>query len=403
MLNYTPAGALRKQPWRDCSKRTRAFFTKDKLAQDHADELQFHLDMRAQRNIAEGMPPAEARRNANIRFGNPTTLRERLRQIDLFTLPETIMQDLRFGIRVLAKHPSFTFMAVLALSLGIGVNTATFTIYKAAVLRQIEGADPDRIVNLNFITQSGDMDPMFSYPDYQAYRDHTHSLSALIASTGDGVALSGAGSIGTESSVGRSVASSLGFLTGGALPGATELASATIVSENYFSVLGITAIKGRVFRPNDARDLAATPSVLISENFWQRRFAGDPNILGKSVKLNNVAFTIIGITPHDFIGAENNLPNFWVPVSQLPLLHHGTLNLQDPDLTTAARIWGRLAPHTTMADAQSELNVLAGQLRATHAPGSVGLASFSATSKSRAARPSPAPSTATPCSPSSSS
>ena len=106
----------------------------------------------------------------------------------------------------------------------------------------------------------------------------------------------------------------LGLLPAGA-PSNAEFASTFIVSENYFSVLGVTALRGRTFESIGLPQLAASPSVLISENYWQRRFAGDPAVLGKSIRLNGVAFTIVGITPHDFIGTSVAAPDFWLPLS----------------------------------------------------------------------------------------
>ena len=100
--------------------------------------------------------------------------------------------------------------------------------------------------------------------------------------------------------------------------GSSQFVSFAGVSENYFAVLGVSAVRGRVFLPQDAQDLDAHPAILISENFWQRRFAGDPSILGKSVKLNGAPFTIIGITPHDFVGTIINVPNVWLPMRIWP-------------------------------------------------------------------------------------
>ena len=101
----------------------------------------------------------------------------------------------------------------------------------------------------------------------------------------------------------------------------TEIASTFIVSENYFSVLGVSPVRGRAFDAMSASELATSPSVLISENYWQRRFAGDPAVLGKSIRLNGAAFTIVGITPANFTGTSIAVPNFWLPLSLYPLVH----------------------------------------------------------------------------------
>jgi hypothetical protein len=103
--------------------------------------------------------------------------------------------------------------------------------------------------------------------------------------------------------------------------GGAEFVSSVSVSENYFSVLGVNAIRGRVFLQQDAQDLDVHPAVLISENYWKRRFAGDIDLLGKTIKLNGVSFSIVGITPHDFVGTSVNVPDFWLPMRLLPLLY----------------------------------------------------------------------------------
>ena len=173
--------------------RTKAFFQGKKLAKDHGDELEFHLAMREQLHVDQGMSPEQARREARLRFGNPISWGERMREIDLFTLPGSVWQDVRYGIRMLAKYKGFNAIAVLALALGIGVNTATFTAYKAIVKRTLDARDPSHMVNLSLIHQSGDADPMFSYPDYLVYREHTRSFDGVIAAAGEDLTLSGAG------------------------------------------------------------------------------------------------------------------------------------------------------------------------------------------------------------------
>ena len=143
------------------------------------------------------------------------------------------------------------------------------------------------------------------------------------------------------------------------------------VSENYFSVLGVSAIRGRVFLPQDAADLEAHPALLISENYWQRRFGGDPALLGKSVKLNGAPFTIIGITQHDFMGTNINVPNFWIPLRLRPLLHQGSGFLHDRE-DNCCVLHGRLALGVTAPEAQAAMTLIADQLRSLHTPHSAG-------------------------------
>ena len=161
--------------------RLRALFRRDKLAQDLDDELAFHLSMREQWNVEHGMPRAEAHRDARRRFGNPLLWRERMSEIDLMILPQTILQDLRYGTRTLFRNAGFTTVAIFALALGIGVNTTAFTFYKAMFTRSLDARDPGKMVDLTLVRQSGDSEVDFSYPDYEAYRDQLHSFSGVIA------------------------------------------------------------------------------------------------------------------------------------------------------------------------------------------------------------------------------
>ena len=289
--------------------RFRAIFAKEKLTREHEEELQFHLSMREQLNVDEGMTPGQARRDARLRFGNPSLWRQRMNEVDLMMLPETVLQDLRYGVRMLWRNAGPTLVSVLALAIGIGVNTAAFTAYKAFFKRSLDARESGRMVNLAVWLQSGasdksgDFQASFSIPDYEAYRDQVHSFNGLIAtSIPQNLTLTGTGEIsGRRSSSDGSLVSRLV-----PLPSIlnVETASTFFVSENYFSVLGVGALYGRTFAPGDSSRLAASPSALISENYWQKRFGGDPAILGKTIRLNGVAFTIVGITPHNFVGTS---------------------------------------------------------------------------------------------------
>jgi macrolide transport system ATP-binding/permease protein len=152
-------------------RRVRAFFKRDQLAADLDAELQFHLAMREQLNRDQGMLRDEARFDARRRFGNATLLKERTRDMDVVTFLETVAQDVRFAARMLAKHPGFTAVAVIALAVGIGVNTAVFTAYKAVLLQPLEAKDPGKLVNVYRTTPRVAYDPVFSYPDHEDYRD----------------------------------------------------------------------------------------------------------------------------------------------------------------------------------------------------------------------------------------
>lgn len=164
-------------------RRLSNLFRSNKLQQEIEAELRSHTEMRIEDNLAAGMSPEEARRDALRRFGNPTLWRERMSEIDLMILPQTILQDLRYGARILCRNAGFTVVAVFALAIGIGINTAAFTAYKAFFLRPLDGPGSGEMVNIALHLRSGDLQPLFSYPDYQSYREQSHSFNGLIASS----------------------------------------------------------------------------------------------------------------------------------------------------------------------------------------------------------------------------
>jgi predicted permease len=350
----------------------RAYFRREKLAREHEEELRFHLSMREQLNVEEGMPELEARREARRRFGSPSLWRERMSEIDLMILPQTVLLDLRYGARILWRNMGFTIAAVLALAIGIGVNTAAFTAYKAFFKRSIDARVSGRMVDLALMVHSGSGDQavnplaFFSIPDYEAYRDQVHSFNGLIAATNpQNLTLTGAGGVVSQrSSSTGSLAGRLGLLRNG---NNTETASTFLVSENYFSVLGVGALRGRTFAPGDSSKLSASPSALISENYWQKRFGGDPTVLGKTVRLNGIAVTIVGITPHNFVGTNVEAPDFWLPLNLEPLIHPDDNWLRNRE-NLCCRILARLAPGVDIDQAQAEMTLLAGQLSTLHDP-----------------------------------
>lgn len=332
------------------------------------EELQFHLAMREEWNVDRGMEGDAARRNARLRFGNPQVWRERMREIDWMTLPQSVLQDVRYGLRSIRRNARFTAVAVIALAIGIGINTTIFTAYKALLRRGVEARDPNSIVDLTQVRQSGEHEAQFSYPDYEAYKQQAHTVAGLVA-TGqqfEQLIMSDAGGSAGD----RRAASDSLFGKWGLLPSATsaskaELASIITVSENYFSVLGIAPLRGRSFAEADREHLAAAPEVLISENYWQKRFGGDPEIIGKAIRLNGAAVTIIGITPHDFVGTSIGVPDFWVPLSLQPEIHPGDRSLRDVE-SLCCMLFGRLAPDASMAQVKAEMSAIAARQATLH-------------------------------------
>jgi predicted permease len=252
-----------------------------------------------------------------------------------------------------------------ALALGIAVNTVFFTAYKAFITRPLDARDPASLVNISLRLQSGETEARFSYPDFGAWRDGLRSLSGVIAFSIEQLTLSDAdGVAGHRRQEAGTLLQGLGLLPP---PAANkELASTFVVSENYFSVLGVAPVRGRAFHHLTIAELRASPVVLISQNYWQERFASDPDIVGKTIRLNGAAFTIAGITPADFTGTSIAVPNVWLPLSSYPLVHPDDRRLRDRE-DLCCRIFGRLAPGATMDEAQAEATVLSSRLRKLHA------------------------------------
>ena len=266
--------------WRRVVSGVHAVFHRAQTDRELDEELREYVRMATDRNLLAGMIPDEARRVAHAQVGSIEAVKERVRDVGWESVVESLFQDLRFGLRMLSRNVGFTVAAILALALGIGVNTAVFTAYKAMVARPLDARDPGKMVNLALTRPSGDTTFTFSYPDYEAYRDAVHSFGGLIAFNTEHLTLANAGSIvsqraaAAESPLGR-----LGLLSPGI--GNAEFASTFAVSENYFKVLGVAALAGRTFDAIGIPELVASPSVLISENYWQRRFGGDSSGTGQ--------------------------------------------------------------------------------------------------------------------------
>jgi predicted permease len=298
-------------------------------------------------------------------MGNETLAREDARSVWSFPMVDDLWQDLKYGVRVLSRNAGSTVVTVLVLAIGIGVNTAVFTAYKAVVAQPLDARNPDEMVNIALTRDSGRARVTFSYPDYEMYRDSIRSLSGLVAVRSDGMTLSNAGrTISRGSQMAESLLGSWTGIRGGS---SDEFAGVFVVSENYFEVLGVAAIQGRTFESISTSELLAFPSVLISENYWQRRFEGDPAILGKTIHLNRVPVTIIGITPRDFRGTGRNVPAFWLPAGIEPLVNTDTQWLHNRE-NQRYRLFGRLAPGASIAQTQAEMSRVADHVRTLHDP-----------------------------------
>src|SRR5882762_9864493 len=221
--------------------RFRDSFRKNKLENQLDDELQFHIEMRTQEFIAAGMEPEEARRRALRLFGNQMLLKERTRDMDTIGWIETLRQDLRYGVRILAKNPGFTIMAVLTLALGICANAAIFSVVNGVLLNPLPYWQPDQLVAIYSGTSEGDRG-ISSYPNFLDWARDNRTFSALAAYRPDSFNLAGMG--------------------------APERVPVEMVSASFFPLLSVQPILGRTFLPNEDQ-LGASPVVLISDGLWK--------------------------------------------------------------------------------------------------------------------------------------
>ncbi len=323
--------------------------------QELEEEIQTHLELEIKENIEAGMAPEEARYAALRAFGSVALAKEGSRAMWGFKSLEMLLQDLRYGLRVLCKNPGFTTAAVLTLALGIGANTSTFTFLNAFVFRPIPVADPASIINIYGAARDGSRQNLFSYADYLDYRDRNDVFSGLVAWNKCAVTLGDVppGPAANDDSM---------------LAAGYEYAFGLIVSENYFSVLGARIVLGRAFLPEEDRTPGAYPVVVLSHRFWHRHFNSDPGLVGKSIKLQGHQFTVVGITAPEFVGTDPRVPDFWTPLMMRDLVVRSWLReswLRDRNANSLSLL-GRLRPGVSLEQAQAEMTAIARQLAADY-------------------------------------
>jgi macrolide transport system ATP-binding/permease protein len=340
--------ALLDEIWR----RLKALFRPHQIAADLEEEMRLHMDLRAQQHAESGTSPDEARYAAQRQFGNTLQLKEAGRDVWGWASLERLFQDLRYGWRTLRKNPLFAAMAVLSLALGIGANTAIFSFMDAILMRGLPVHHPGELVILNWHTKdfpavvhgmhgSWYNDPQigwnsgdYPFPAFELLRTSNSALSSMF-----------------------------GFADAGRLnlnvQGQADLVDGELVSGNFFSSLGVRPAAGRLITEEDDR-AGATPVVVISHNYWRRRFAEGNDAIGRSILLNRTTFRIAGVCAPDFSGVNPaDAPDLFIPLHAAPLL------AEDPQDDAQGRffdknfywleIMGRLRPGTSIRGAQADL------------------------------------------------
>jgi predicted permease len=317
-------------------------FRRKRSAKDFAEEIRAHVELEAEELEREGLSEEDAHRKARQKFGSMRAAEERFYLQGRWVGMDKLLRDLKHGLRSLLESPGFTVTAILTLALGMGANTAVFSVMNAVLLQSLPVADADRVVYLRTSnpphgTGTIDTTQTFSYPVYDALRRQSGALSAVIAY----VPLSG-NKVGVRY---------------GSVP---EEAEGDMVSGVFFSGLGVKLQRGRGFTEQDEKDHA--PIAVISDNYWARRFGRSPEVLGTTLYVNGIGFTIAGIAAPGFEGLEpGNSTDFWIPLQNRAELNAWGNPLENGRTYMANPTWwclrlvGRLAPRVNKTQAAAQL------------------------------------------------
>jgi predicted permease len=312
------------------------------------EELRHHIAMRAEDCHRSGMSQSDAALEARRMLGNTLQVRERMRDFDVAEWVDSLLKDLRYAARQMARSPGFTLVAVLSLALGIGANTGIFSLLNAVVLRTLPVRNPGELVILSDPDSSGvgigsssGERFLLTYSEYEQLRNRLQSFDGMFAS---------------ESSVSRYD----GRINGGS----RQEMRARLVTGSYFEVLGVSPVVGRFLMPEDDRVVGQSPYAVLSYDFWQRRFGGSPSALGATIRLGNATLSVIGVAGPSFAGETvGEKPDVWAPMMMEPLMKPGTDWLHEDlskslDKVMWLHAFGRLKPGITLVRAQAEANVV---------------------------------------------
>jgi predicted permease len=312
---------------------------------DIEEEVRLHVELRAQDQIQAGLSPREAHQAASRRFGNATLLTEQSHMVWGWGWLESFLQDTAYGSRAMLRSPALTSVALLSLALGIGANTAIFSLLNAVMLRSLPVRDPAQLVLLGKGTASGITDDfartqLYSYPFYRRMRaeNQVFSDTAAIFSMTNGVH---------------------GFVEGRS---ESEPMNVQLVSGSYFDTLGVRAFAGRSLNDADDHSEGDHPVAVISYAWWKRSLARDPNVLNRTLKLGATTYNIVGVAPPEFFGTKvGEAPDMWVPLSMVKEVPPNFGGYND-NFSESLLIMGRLKPAVSIVEASSNVNLLFRQI-----------------------------------------
>ncbi|PYU49937.1 MAG: hypothetical protein DMG48_15085 [Acidobacteria bacterium] len=312
------------------ASRTRAWLSAQRADQEFENELEIHLEMLTEENIRRGMTPEEARRAARIRLGGHTQLKETNRELQGLPMLETFLQDARYAFRMLRKNPGFTAVAVLTLALGIGANTAIFSVVYAVLLKPLPYGNPDQLYNVfQAKPQEGVGGTGWSYANFTELREQNRVFSEMVGSQQHQLTLTGRGE--------------------------PAVVNTSVVTPELFSLFGEKPLAGRAFFPEDGKP-GAPPVVILSENLWRSSFGADPNTIGTAINLDKRSFTVVGIMPVAFrFPLLTKSEQLWIPLVQDPLFG-GWMERRGGHWL---QVTGRVKPGVSMTQVRAELDAFA--------------------------------------------
>ena len=319
--------------WRALTLRLRALFRRDVVERELAEELDFHLEMQANKHRAAGASDDDAWARARREFGSMELAKDDSRDARGMRALEELGQDIRFGLRLLRRSPSFSIVAIVAIGLAIGINAGFFTLVDAFVWRPVPVAHPERLVKLGLRFSNGGETIVFSRPQVDAIIAHATTLVDVMPQARC-VPVSF-----RPSASGRTIAAAPGCVSG-----------------NYFASLGGEATIGRPLLPSDDR-AGASPAIVLSDDFWARTFARDPDIVGRNVIVNGVHATVAGVMRRGFVGFTPMVPDFWMANAVAAAIGATPGRLEDP-ANRFFDVKARLRDGVTHERAEAELSGL---------------------------------------------
>lgn len=324
--------------WPQLKSWSHSVFGRARAEREMDQELRFHIDAYAEDLVRGGHSQQEALRRARVEFGGIEQAKEVCREVRRFTFLDSLLQDLRFGLRQLRKNPGFSAVAILTLALGIGTNTAIFSLTNQILLRDLPVPHPEQLVVLrspgpNHGHTWSDVDgtaQSFSYPMYKDLRERATMFSGLLVCRDIPVNVSGRGE--------------------------TQAAQAALVSGNFFQALQVLPTFGRLFTASDETVPGANPVAVLSYGYWLQKFGANPSILNKPLTVNGIPLTVVGVAPKGFYGIQiGSTPDLFIPVTMKPQMVPNAVQSIDDRTDHWLPIMGRLNPGMSPARAQAAL------------------------------------------------